>query len=141
MSDSNGIPLPYRKQLYFSKTMHLTKDDYRTLRKTLSGEAKSLLVYILTVHDPRKHLPSPLGYSKEYDCPSSSAYAAYDQLRQHSILIEGYDNGDVYNYVNPQVVWIGSEQSRQIQIAKLNQLAANLAAKAQEAALNARQRK
>lgn len=92
-----------------------------------SNETKNLWFYCVHLHNPREPVPSPAGYARHYECSPSSVYAAYAALKDAGILIDVYEQGDLYTYLNPVAVWNGNEQSRQIQMVKLNKMAAELA--------------
>ena len=118
--------------------MQITKEEYRTVRN-LSKETKSLLIYAMIAHDPREPLPTPAAYSRIVGCSSSLASVAYRELRELGYILFGYEEGVFFHFVNPGIVWRGSERSRIIQKNRIER--AIEAAKVQEAGLNARQRK
>jgi DNA-binding transcriptional regulator YhcF (GntR family) len=125
--------------------MQITKEEYRTVRN-LSKETKSLLIYAMIAHDPREPLPTPAAYSRIVGCSSSLASVAYRELKQLDYIVVGYEEGMFCCFLNPYKVWRGTNHSRSMQKARVARAieamkTANFPAKAQEAGLNARQRK
>lgn len=138
MKHSENTHFLYRKQGRFAMTEELDIEDLKRFRE-LTGESKSLWYYCVHLHDPRKPLPPPAGYCRISGCPPSSASVAYRELRELGYILFGYEEGVFFHFVNPGIVWRGSERSRIIQKNRIER--AIEAAKAQEAGLNARQRK
>lgn len=116
-----SIPFQYRKQGRFTMANELEQMDFKAFR-ALKTEAKNLWWYCVHLHDPRKPLPTPAAYHRISGCPPSSAYDAYSGLRKLGYVLMVYDEGDYHDFVNPSVLWKGTEKSRVIQKAKLEKL-------------------
>jgi hypothetical protein len=98
-------------------------NDVRKIMKQVNGAAKEIFIYLTYSHNPYEPLPTGRKIRQMFGFSKESIYQGLAGLLKYNIVKAVGDGTHRKLYINPGVIWKGSEETRQFQIKKLEAMA------------------
>lgn len=127
------IPCPeYKRQQDWGKTDRMTEKDFFDIILDRPPCADKIWQYIIYVHNPYEPMPTIRELQQKFGFSKVALNNALNLLIAQNYLRAIGKAAWRKLYVNPGHIWIGSEQSRQLQIKKLDTMARTRPPKSQD---------
>lgn len=113
----------YNRQLDWGKTARMNTQEFSELILTRPPCADKLWYYVLYLHNPYEPMPTIRELQQQLGFSKVALSKALNLLVEQNFLRAIGKAAWRKLYVNPGHIWIGNEQSRQMQIRKLDAMA------------------
>lgn len=98
-------------------------NDLRRVLKQINGAARDILIYLTYSHNPYEPLPTGRKIRQMFGFSKESIYQGLAGLLKHNIVKAVGTGTHRKLYINPGVIWKGSDETRHFQIKKLEAMA------------------